>query len=277
MSLPSLLVGVAWLLLQSAVPGPSGGNNPPDGGSNPPGGSADTRGGQIVGGDDISGPPSLTSGAIDAGALATSAWFQLAAGLASIIGLLVTLWGTQVRTIPYSLYRSLAWRKALFLSFGAGILLFGFMRFYSEPPPWPGYRWTVAIVEFRAIVRGDPLPYPTYTAWGSAVWAWVVALGLAILAWGAFYDPIRKIRQVAVREEEFIRSAQWAAINASLANAPGTQEERARARRSVERFYADLRHRLVDVLVGGPSWRAYYALPPRTQELEPATSEGDDP
>lgn len=71
------------------------------------------------------------------GAVARSPWFGLASGLASIIALLVTLYSTQIRGLPFSMYRSLTWRRMLLFALGVGLLVVSGINFYFQWPP-PG-------------------------------------------------------------------------------------------------------------------------------------------
>lgn len=83
-------------------------------------------------------PPSPT-------ALARSPWFGLISGLASILGLLLALYTTQIRTIPYSLYRSLAWRQALLSSAGLGVAVAAAVNFYRQGSPASDARFQGAL------------------------------------------------------------------------------------------------------------------------------------
>jgi hypothetical protein len=92
------------ILAQNTHPEPGGGRSTPTQSSSPP------------------SQQSPSYGLSSVRDLSQSPWFALTSGLASILGLLLTLYATQVRTIPFSLYRSLMWRKVLLIASGVGLL-----------------------------------------------------------------------------------------------------------------------------------------------------------
>lgn len=109
--------------------------------------------------------------------LATSPWFAILAGLASILGLLVPLFVTQVRNIPFSLYRSLMWRKTFFLAGGVGLGVFSGIKFVTQEisPTPPVLRELHArlVGEFRADASND------FT--GTSAWALLLFISIGLL------------------------------------------------------------------------------------------------
>jgi hypothetical protein len=69
--------------------------------------------------------------------LATSPWFAVITGFASLAGALLALYQLRVKYQPYSKYRTMEWEKILLVSVGVGLITFAGMRFYNQNPP-PG-------------------------------------------------------------------------------------------------------------------------------------------
>ena len=133
-----------------------------------------------------------------------SPWFALTSGLASICGFLIALYATQVRTIPFSLYRSLMWRKALLLSTAVGLFVYGGVEFYRQaqaPHDSP-------LREFHAMLLGvlrvSPVDYEPH---GPALWALICLSGVVLLVVGVVYDPPARARRLLIREQQALHQA----------------------------------------------------------------------
>jgi hypothetical protein len=212
-------------------------------------------------GDDVSsetGAPATTAdnsrnenvGAI-ARDLSQAPLFALTSGLASILGLLLTLYATQVRTIPFSFYRSLMWRKALLLSIGTGFLVFGGMKFYSQTqaPFLSPFReiHSLLVGEYR-VSAWDHEPH------GSVIWAILFLLGGILLITGLFYDPAATARRILVREQDALHKALDDQISHLLRGrkAAALEPPDNQILADTLEYYRHIEWRFADVVLGAP-------------------------
>lgn len=128
--------------------------------------------------------------------ISKSPWFALVSGVASIIGLMVTLYGTQIRTIPFSLYRSYAWTRVLLLSFGIGILVSTGIMFYTQTEA-PSFICLSYIFRF---LHGYTYYYNITE--GPNIWAIIFLVGGGITIYGIRYDPVKLSKSIVFREHE---------------------------------------------------------------------------
>lgn len=64
-----------------------------------------------------------------------SEWFALVSGLASVLGVLLTLYQSRVKYRPHSKIRTLEWQKTLLISLGTGVFIAASIQFYFQQPP----------------------------------------------------------------------------------------------------------------------------------------------
>jgi hypothetical protein len=215
------------------------------------------------------------------GGFASSPWFGLASGLASILGLLLTLYGTQVRTIPFSYYRSLTWRRSLLISISFGSFLLALINFYNQYAP------PAAFPLFKAyeLLHGD-VDYD-YSS-GTSIWGLLAGVSLVIFFVGLNYDPLTKLRAAIRQEHTVLMEARRRELNSLLSGRSFERlstEERA-LHKDIESYYRYLQARFRDIMLGAASpsiihpsaWRpAFPSLsaasmqeaPSRTSEVEP--------
>jgi hypothetical protein len=195
--------------------------------------------------------------------------FAFASGLASILGLLFALYATQVRTIPFSLYRSLMWRKALLLSSGAGFLIFGGMKFYAQPQA----PFLSPLREIHAILVGElrvsPLDYKPH---GSVVWATVLLVGIAVLIVGFFYDPAAIARTILIREQDALHKALDKQVSHLLGGreAADLQPPDSQILADTLEYYRHVEWRFADVVLGAPppAFPLFYERHQRNADVE---------
>lgn len=63
-----------------------------------------------------------------------SIWVALISGIASIIGVILTLYSIRVRPTKSSLLRRMEWEKTFLIGVSIGMMVFTFIRFYNQ---WP--------------------------------------------------------------------------------------------------------------------------------------------
>jgi len=180
--------------------------------------------------------------------LPRSPWFALTSGLASIFGLLIALYTTQVRTIPFSLYRSLMWRKALLLTVGGGLFVFSGIKFYTQEER-PYLEPLGAIHDL--LVGANP--YLSH-GHGTSIWALLTIVAIVVIAFGVTYDAASKARQTIVREQQALQAAQELQIASLLGRKSFDQLSAAdqRACTDIYDYYRHVQWRFADVVLGAP-------------------------
>ncbi len=184
-----------------------------------------------------------------ADSIARSTLFGLIAGLASIGGLLVALWHTQVRHIPYSLYRALVWRQMLLFSIGCGFIFGSAVAVLSRSEP---LLWTLMLPVFW--LSGERPPIPLEESYMSTVstacLSWILGGLLAGLA--VYRSPIPILRRTLTRERAAIQEARQAQLKELFQDKAFEQlgpADRALYVEVVE-YYADVQARMLDILLG---------------------------
>lgn len=183
--------------------------------------------------------------------IAQSPLFALASGIASIIGLLFTLYATQVRTIPFSLYRSLMWRKALLLSTGVGLLIFGSIKFHAqEQSPFlsPFRELHALLFGYVTVSPVDNEPHGTF------IWAVIGIVGLLIFAIGIIYEPAALARRILIREQDALHKALDVQVDHLLNGRRVADLERhdRRVLRDTLDYFRHVQWRFTDVVLGAP-------------------------
>lgn len=183
--------------------------------------------------------------------LAQSPWFALVSGVASIAGLLLALYPTQVRTIPFSLYRSLMWRKILLMSSSIGLLVFSSIKFYAqeESPAIEPFGL------FHAILVGSYRVSPIDGhAQGPLVWAILLIVSVALFTLGLMYDPTTRARNIIVREQETLQNAERQQIREILhySTADKLDATERRMLNDTLDYYQHVQWRFADVVLGAP-------------------------
>lgn len=182
-------------------------------------------------------------------ALAHSTWFALASGLASILALVLTLYTTQIRGLPFSLYRSLIWRKSLLMTFGVGLAIFSLIHLHTQILAGTRLGWWAS--DFRV----------------SRLWDVLLVVGLALCATGLLYDPRKHLNRLLLKERRGIRKAFQDEVRdylteGDLSKLSPMQREPYYAARD---FYARLEARLLDSALGHPMLPIYQGI--RVEEL----------
>lgn len=178
-----------------------------------------------------------------------STWFGLASGMASIFGLLVALWGSQIRTLPYCLYRSLVWRRSLLLALGTGLAVFSAVNFYLQPGP-PVFPTFMSVAYL--VLHGFNMP-SGYEP-GTSVWCFLFFLGFAFLIWGFIYNPITIARQTLLDERAAFHTAYQNEVKILFGERLRDEltDPEKQMLQQLERYYAELQMRFLDVVVGSP-------------------------
>lgn len=184
--------------------------------------------------------------------IAHSSWLALASGAASIIGLMLTLYGTQIKTIPFSLYRSYVWNRVLLLSFGIGIIVFAGMQFYTQTVP-PGFKPLNYLFGF---LHGNYTFYGDVSfSNGTNLWGIIFFIGAAISIWGIRYDPVQISKSVVFREHESLLEYRKEQLSSVLGkdDYEGLKSHERRLYDDLSEFHVELQTRLIDTVYGqGP-------------------------
>lgn len=188
--------------------------------------------------------------------ISQSSWFALASGVASIIGLIVTMYGTQISTIPFSLYRSHVWNRVLLLSFGIGIIVFAGMQFYTqtERPAFP------PLYYISSFLHGDTLeyrlPFGAYiSSNGTNLWGIILFIGSAILTLGIIYDPMQISKSVMFREHNALLEYRKEQLSSVLGenDYENLKSHERHLYDDLSDFHVELQTRLIDTVYGqGP-------------------------
>jgi hypothetical protein len=180
------------------------------------------------------------------GQISQSPWFALVSGVASIIGLMVTLYGTQIRTIPFSLYRSYAWTRVLLLSFGIGILVSTGIMFYTQTQA-PSFICLSYIFRF---LHGYTYYYNITE--GPNMWAIIFLVGGGITIYGIRYDPVKLSKSIVFREHEALLLYRKAQLSSVLGE--NCYEELKNHEKllydDLNVFHVELQSRLIDTIYG---------------------------
>ena len=186
------------------------------------------------------------------GSLSQSPWFALTSGMASIVGLLLALYTTQVRPIPFSLYRSLVWRKALMIAGGAGLAVFAGIELAQLDG---ALRRVFELIFFLPSER-HPNDWFTYRSGYVLTILWVASIifGVALSRRGVRFDPIAAARNIIIREQAVIGKARAEQIDNLLRGrrAEHLALPERRALRDVMDFYRYVQWRYADVVLGAP-------------------------
>lgn len=187
--------------------------------------------------------------------LANSHWFALAAGFASILGLLLTLYTTQVSALPTSLYRSLVARQVLAQSISGGTLVWSSVQFYNQSPPG-----IVPLQKLYYLLHGVVIVEPIEAASGTTLWAALFLLSVALFGLATLYRPLRIVRDAALAEQRTLSDARSAALVQLFGNSQYDQLSEIKRRQydDVVSFYVELQRRIVDVLMGPSSTVTLY-------------------
>ncbi|MCG6535365.1 MAG: hypothetical protein L7F78_11900, partial [Syntrophales bacterium LBB04] len=217
-------------------------------------------GGPYESGREIPGEVSLheaqrnVPGSMSLSDVASSPWFGLISGLASILGLLIALYGTQVRTLPFSLYRSLVWQRALILSFGIGTILFSCISFYNQDPP-PG---VIALRQLYFWLHYGDFGFHygdhEFNDFGNGTSLWFVTfiIGAVTVIWGFVYDPFEVVRNKLFEEGRLLQEVRKTQIERLLGNS-SLEQLGSHGRQQyfdILNFYSQIQTRIVDALFG---------------------------
>lgn len=177
--------------------------------------------------------------------------FALVSGVASILGLLLALYATQVRTIPFSFYRSLMWRKVMLISLGTGLLVFAGMKFYAQEqapflPPFTEVH--AALVGELRVSNWDYEPH------GPVIWPIIFLFGAVVFAVGLFHDPAALARRILVREQDALHHALDQQITHLLRGRKATDLEPPDSQILADtlEYYRHIEWRFADVVLGAP-------------------------
>lgn len=184
--------------------------------------------------------------------ISQSSWFALASGVASIIGLMITLYGTQISTIPFSLYRSYVWNRVLLVSFGIGIIVFAGMQFYTqtEPPGLP------PLYHIFSVLHGKRLDFDAvFCSSGTNLWGIILFIGAAILIYGIRYDPMQISKSVMFREHKALLEYRKEQLSSVLGEDDygNLKSHERHLYDDLSNFHVELQTRLIDTVYGqGP-------------------------
>jgi hypothetical protein len=137
---------------------------------------------------------------------AAEPWFALISGLASVLGLLVALYPVPASNMPPSDYKTLLWRKSLYISLGFGVVVFSTIQLYQQSAPPVGL-----LGIFYNILHGIAL---TNTAdySGTRIWGILLVIGSIISIYGASNKARVQIRKLIIDELAEIRRSEGDAI-----------------------------------------------------------------
>lgn len=178
-----------------------------------------------------------------------TSWFAFASGIASILGLMFTLYGTQIRMIPFSLYRSCVWNRVLLISIGIGILVFAGIKFYTqtEPPGLPPlsclFMFLHGVNNFYTDIDGNN---------GTNLWAIIFAIGAVISTCGFFYNPIKLCKSVLRREHDALLEYRKTQLSSVLnrQNYENLKSHEKHLYDDLNAFHVELQTRLIDTIYG---------------------------
>lgn len=175
-----------------------------------------------------------------------SSWFVLVTGVASIIGLLLTLYGTEVKPLPQSMYRTLTWRRVLLLSAGVGLVVLAATGFYNREPPTLLYELRQGINSVRIDVK-------------AVAWIGLALVGMSLGVFGYRLDPLKQVQQKLREERRALQRSRQMEIARLLHTT--SFEELSEPQKIIYadlmQYYAAMQVRILDVLLGpslpGPS------------------------
>lgn len=176
-------------------------------------------------------------------------WFAIASGIASILSLMLTLYGTQIRSIPYSFYRSCVWNRTLLISLGCGIFVFSSIKFYTQTavPEFPWFGMLFIFLHGKVLNTRD-----IYYFSGSNLWAIIALLGIGISALGFFYDPVKKCKAILFREQEALLKYRREQLSSVLSNISyeNLKSHEKHLYDDLNKFHVELQSRLIDTIYG---------------------------
>lgn len=184
-------------------------------------------------------------------AVSQSPWFALASGIASILGLLIPLYATQVRSIPFSLYRALTWRKVLLMAGGFGLSVFAGLKLLSVDPRLG------RVFNILDILASDERVGLAYRSGylETVFWSLAIASGLVLAGLGWTYDPVARARETLIREHKSLEDARRLQVNRLLAGRTtddGLTTVERRMLQDILDFYRHVEWRYADVVLGAP-------------------------
>lgn len=186
--------------------------------------------------------------------VAKSEWFGLISGLASIAAFIFALYQTQISPLPFSLYRSLTWRRVLLLSSGVGLFVGSVVTFYlqSSPPGLPIFHQAHELLHGYSLFYVKDFFYGHEHDTGTPVWAILALVGILIALYGVKYDPIKRVRKIVVRERSAIQSAMGTQLveafgGVSFEELTSSQQERYQ---DIVNYYEEFQRRMLDVFIG---------------------------
>ncbi len=93
--------------------------------------------------------------------IVNSVWFPFITGIASIIGVILTLYTLRVRRYTHLRYRLLEWQKIIIIAIGVGLLTFGSIYFYiqSRPPAFFLFKYLYDSIHGFCGSQWDSGPY----------------------------------------------------------------------------------------------------------------------
>ena len=157
--------------------------------------------------------------------------FAFASGITSFFGIWLTLYGTQVRPVPYSLHRSLVQRKALIIASGVGLVFAWLVLGYGELD--------------RLLLPSDSEETP------AQLWVSGLAVFALVAFYGFRYDPLAKATTLVVETKASIDAAEkeaLAKIEESLGTAAGADDLQDLA--EAHAYYREMRYRVLDLILG---------------------------
>lgn len=200
--------------------------------------------------------------------IANSTFFALASGLASIFGAILSLFPTQVGRIPFSLHRSLAWRRVLLLAIGGGAFVAALVGLYLQSHP-PSFRpFTLLYLWLHG--QGEIGRFE-----GTNVWAALTLPATIFLVWGLSYDPLRKVRKVLQRERTALLMARDLELTRIVGrrNVEDLTRTEALDYSEARRYFERVQQHMIYELLGSPRTWSYSDRPFRGWDLESPESQ----
>jgi hypothetical protein len=179
-----------------------------------------------------------------------SPWFALTSGLASILGLLLPLYATQVKPLPFSLYRSLMWRKQLSIAAGVGIAVFAGVSLNNQDG---ALRRVHELVLFSGGKNVYGFSYPS-GYFLTLFWLFLIVFGIYRYVQGVSFDPVAEARNIIIREQGVIEEARAEQVASFLSgrNVDQLTHLDRRSLREIMDYYRYVQWRYADVVLGAP-------------------------
>lgn len=179
-------------------------------------------------------------------------WFGLVSGLASVLGLLVALYPVPASNLPPSEYKTLLWRKSLYISLGVGMIVFSTIQLYQQPDPPDGL-----FGFFYNILHGITFTNTEYYS-GTWVWGILLVIGVTIFFYGASGRAQEQIRERVIAEFAAIRRGEEDATKKLFGKRElaDLSDEEQMTHQEMKGFYRLLRYSTIEMLTGSQFTRS---------------------